>query len=277
MAAEVARYWRHAAVDGVDLLRARYLTHRYGRHAHETYTFGLIEAGVEEFEYGGSLFRASAGAVALLDPDVVHTGHAGTPAGWSYRVMYPQVSVVKDVAAELGWPTGTPRFPQTVLHDATTAALMRSAHQAAEHGDRLASSTLLRTALAGLLRAHAAAGPVTARALAYRAPSAVRDVRDLLPERLADPPTLAELADMTGLSQFALLRAFRAATGLPPHAYLNQLRARQARLLLDEGVLAADVAAEVGFADQAHLTRHFKRVVGVPPAAYQRERLLRAS
>jgi AraC-like DNA-binding protein len=113
--------------------------------------------------------------------------------------------------------------------------------------------------------------------MAYRAPSAVRDVRDLLPERLADPPTLAELADLTGLSQFALLRAFRAATGLPPHAYLNQLRVRQARLLLDEGVLAADVAAEVGFADQAHLTRHFKRVVGVPPAAYQRERLLRAS
>jgi AraC-like DNA-binding protein len=82
---------------------------------------------------------------------------------------------------------------------------------------------------------------------------------------------------MTGLSQFALLRAFRAATGLPPHAYLNQLRVRRARLLLDDGVPAADVAAQVGFADQAHLTRHFKRVVGVPPAAYQRERLQPAS
>jgi len=41
---EVARYWQHAAVDGVDLLRARFITHRYGRHAHETYTFGLIES-----------------------------------------------------------------------------------------------------------------------------------------------------------------------------------------------------------------------------------------
>jgi AraC-like DNA-binding protein len=277
MAAEVARYWRHAAVDGVDLLRARYLTHRYGRHAHETYTFGLIEAGVEEFEYGGSLLRASAGAVALLDPDVVHTGQAATPAGWSYRVLYPEVSVVKDVAAELGWPAGTPRFPQTVLHHPATAGLVRSAHQAAEHGDQLASSTLLRAALAGLLRAHAASGPVADPVPARRAPAAVRDVRDLLHERLADPPALAELAAMTGLSQFALLRAFRAATGLPPHAYLNQLRVRQARLLLDGGVQAADVAVQVGFADQAHLTRHFKRVVGVPPAAYQRERLQPAS
>jgi AraC-like DNA-binding protein len=74
------------------------------------------------------------------------------------------------------------------------------------------------------------------------------------------------------MSPFALLRAFRDETGLPPHAYLNQLRVRLARQLLDGGVAPALVAAEAGFADQAHLTRHFKRVVGVPPGAYQRER-----
>jgi AraC-like DNA-binding protein len=277
MASEVARYWQHAAVAGVDLLRARYVTHRYGRHSHETYTFGLIEAGVEEFDYGSSLLRAGPGAVALLNPDVVHTGQAGTPLGWSYRVLYPQVSVVTRVAAELGWRAGTPWFPQTVLYDPATAALLRSAHRAAECGDQLASSTLLTTALAGLLRAHAAGGPAAGPSPVTRAPDAVGAVRDLLAERLADPPTLAELAAVTGLSQFALLRAFRAATGLPPHAYLNQQRVRRARLLLDDGLPAAEVAARTGFADQAHLTRHFKRVVGVPPAAYQRERLQRAS
>jgi AraC-like DNA-binding protein len=276
MASEVARYWQHAAVEGVDLLRARYVTHRYGRHSHETYTFGLIEAGVEEFEYGSTLQRAGPGAVALLDPDVVHTGHAATAWGWAYRVLYPQVSVVTEVAAELGWRAGTPRFPQTVLYDPATATLLRSAHRAAEWGDQLASSTLLTTALAGLLRAHAAAGPASGPSPVRKAPDAVAMVRDLLAERLADPPSLAELAALTGLSQFALLRAFRAATGLPPHAYLNQLRVRHARRLLDDGLPAAEVAARTGFADQAHLTRHFKRVVGVPPAAYQRERLQRA-
>jgi AraC-like DNA-binding protein len=76
----------------------------------------------------------------------------------------------------------------------------------------------------------------------------------------------------TGMSPFALLRAFRDDTGLPPHAYLNQLRVRLARRLLDRGLAPALVAAEAGFAGQAHLTRHFKRVVGVPPGAYQRER-----
>src|SRR5215469_6062153 len=101
MATEVARYWQHAAVRGVDLLRARFVTHRYGRHAHETYTFGLIERGIEEFEYGRSLQRAGPGAVAMLDPEVVHTGQAATPDGWTYRVMYPEVKVVTDIASEL--------------------------------------------------------------------------------------------------------------------------------------------------------------------------------
>jgi AraC-like DNA-binding protein len=282
MATEVARYWQHAAVLGVDLLRARFVTHRYGRHAHETYTFGLIEAGVEEFEYNGTLLRAGPGDIALLNPDVVHTGHAATPEGWTYRVLYPQVSVVTSVAAELGWRGGTPRFPRTVVHDPASAVLLRQAHQAAEHGDQLASSTLLSRALARLLRAHATVGPAGTLASgpdsgAISAPASVRAVRDLLRDRLADPPSLAELAELTELSQFALLRAFRRETGLPPHAYLNQLRVRRARLLLDGGLAPADVAATTGFADQAHLTRHFKRVVGVPPAAYQRERLRPAS
>ncbi len=196
-------------------------------------------------------------------------------------MLYPEVSVVKDVAAELGWPAGTPRFPQTVLHDPATAALLRSAHQGAEHGDQLASSTLLRAALAGLLRAHAASGPAANPVRARRSPAAVRDVRDLLHERLADPPALAELAAMTGLSQFALLRAFRAATGLPPHAYLNQLRVRRARLLLDSGVPPADVAAQVGLRrpgppDQALQARRRRPARGLPARAAPARRLEQA-
>ena len=110
MPTELARYWRHAAVPGVDLLRARYVTHRYRRHAHETYTVGVIESGVEEFHYGGALLRAGPGAVALLNPEVVHTGQAGVPEGWSYRVLYPAVGLVAGIAADLGGAGGTPVF-----------------------------------------------------------------------------------------------------------------------------------------------------------------------
>jgi AraC-like DNA-binding protein len=253
----------------VDLLRARYITHRYAKHAHETYTIALIEAGVEEFEHGRSLLRAGPGAVALLNPDVVHTGQAGVPEGWSYRVLYPSVRVLKEVAADLGAGPGIPHFPETVVDDQRSAALVRAAHLAAEHGDPLAASSVLHAALAGLLDRHARpAGrePAGGR----RGGRAVRTARELLHERITAPPALGELARLTGLGPHALLRAFRAETGLPPHAYLNQVRVRMARGLLDGGMPPAEVAAVAGFADQAHLSRHFKRIVGVPPGAYQR-------
>jgi AraC-like DNA-binding protein len=256
----------------VDLLRARFVTHRYQRHAHETYTVG-VSSPAWRSPLRRPAVAAGPGAVALLNPEVVHTGQAGVPGGWSYRVLYPAVSLVAGIAAELGAARGTPMFPETVVYDERSARLLRAAHRAAEHGDRLASSSLLRTALAGILSAHAQLGGDGGPPPQPRHSSvAVRGTADALADRLADPPSLDELAVAAGMSPFALLRAFRDATGLPPHAYLNQLRVRLARQLLDAGLPPAEVAAEAGFADQPHLTRHFKRVVGVPPGAYQRER-----
>ena len=64
------------------------------------------------------------------------------------------------------------------------------------------------------------------------------------------------------------IRAFRKEVGLSPHAYLNQLRLLEARRLIAQGRAPADVATQVGFYDQSHLIRHFKRVYGITPGQY---------
>ncbi|GAA3607020.1 AraC family transcriptional regulator [Nonomuraea rosea] len=265
---EQAHFWRHPAVPETDLLRARYVTHRFTRHIHDGYAIGLIVDGVEEFDYRGTLHRAGAGELVLVNPDASHTGQAGTPGGWAYRMLYPSIDALAGIAAELGAPCATPHFPEQVVRDDAVAALLGRTHRAAERGDALAASTLSRTLFARLLTRHAAPRPVAV--LPAEGRRAVREALDLLHDSLVDPPTLEDLAGAVGARPFALLRAFKAATGLPPHAYLTSLRVRQARRLLQTGVRPAQVAAEVGFTDQAHLNRHFKRIVGVPPAAYQR-------
>jgi AraC-like DNA-binding protein len=270
---EVAHYRQHPAEPGVDLLSARYVTHRYARHTHPTYTIGLIEAGVEEFEHAGTTLRAATGQVAILNPEVPHTGQAGVPGGWRYRVIYPAVDLVEDVAADLGAASGTPYFPRTVVDDPDAARLLRAVHHSAGHGDALASSSVLRTAIAGLLRRHAARRPPAGRdGRDAVPPPAVHAARDILHARPADPPSLTELAAAVGAGPYTLLRAFRSAFGLPPHAYLTNLRVHRAREMLDSGLRPAEVAARLGFTDQAHLTRHFKRIIGVPPGAYLRGR-----
>jgi AraC-like DNA-binding protein len=217
--------------------------------------------------------HAPAGSVVLVDPGEVHDGFAGIPEGWSYRTSYPSIEVVSSVASELGL-SGTVTFPEPVVHDPDTAAAFVAAHRAAETADALTTSSLVRAAYARTLRRHARPRSVELPTVAA-GPSAVAVARELLHARFTDPPTLPDLAAAVGLSPFALARAFRAELGLPPHAYLNQLRVRQAKALLDTGEPPADVAQLVGFVDQAHLSRHFKRMYGVPPGAYQRERAAR--
>jgi AraC-like DNA-binding protein len=273
MTREVARYWSHSALPGVDLLQARYVTHRYNRHTHEGYVIALIEDGAEEFEYGGSLERAGTGSLVLVNPDTVHTGQAAVPEGWAYRCLYPSIEVVSGIADDLGAPRGTPFFPDPIVADPDAARLVRAVHRSGEHGDALATSSLFRTMVEAVLR-HARPGAHLDEpdGTAARMSRAVEEAREILHESLLDPPSLEELAAAVGVGAFPLLRAFRAATGLPPHAYLNQQRVRRARRLLDAGLRPAEVAARTGFADQAHLTRHFKRTVGVPPGAYRQGR-----
>jgi AraC-like DNA-binding protein len=81
---------------------------------------------------------------------------------------------------------------------------------------------------------------------------------------------LDEAAAVLHAHPTSLVRAFTARFGIPPHRYLTGRRIDLARRLLLDGVPAAQVAAAAGFHDQAHLTRHFRRMLGTSPAAYAR-------
>ena len=100
---------------------------------------------------------------------------------------------------------------------------------------------------------------------------ALSRAHDLLASRLTENVTLDELASAAGLERFALLRTFASRYGLPPHAWVIQERVRRAQVLLRGGTPPAQVAIEVGFSDQSHLSRHFKRLTGVTPGCYRPE------
>ena len=82
--------------------------------------------------------------------------------------------------------------------------------------------------------------------------------------------TLDLLAAVAGVSRYAVLRAFRRHVGIAPYEYVTQARVEHAKRLLRQGAPIAEVSQQVGFADQSHLTRHFKRLMGVTPGAFAR-------
>ncbi|MFF4805132.1 AraC family transcriptional regulator [Streptomyces sp. NPDC001351] len=267
---ELARHWRYAELPGVDLLRARYIRKEFVRHTHENFVIAAIADGVEVFHHRGADQYAGAGALALVNPDTPHTGRAGVPEGWRYGAVYPSPEVVAEIAAETTFIRGATGFVSPVLDDPYTVGLVHQVLRAAEDSNALAADTLLRVAVTRLLRLNG--GSLPQREVRTAGARIAARARAVLEERLAEPPTLERLAADLGTSPFALLRAFRDAYGMPPHAWLTDARVRRARRLLDAGTTPAETAVAVGFTDQPHLNRHFTRIVGVPPGAYRRER-----
>jgi AraC family transcriptional regulator len=177
------------------------------------------------------------------------------------------------VAAEVGCPATLPADTNIQKLPADHPAVRIVQHLARElepaAGGRLLADGLARAAAVHLLRQFAPVPHV--RAPHAAPPSAVLRAVDLMRRRLAEPLTIDELAAAAGLSRFHFARQFKAATGHPPHEYLVRLRIDRAQELLRQHGRAwnfAAVAHEVGFSDQSHLTRQFKRVVGVTPGEF---------
>jgi len=131
---------------------------------------------------------------------------------------------------------------------------------------------------AHLLRAHSSirGSRLFARAsTGGLAPYQLRRALDRMSDLLADDPSLAELAAVVGLSTKHFARAFRQSTGLAPHQWMIHHRVMHAQaMLVDPAAQLSDIALACGFADQSHFTAAFRKMFGVTPGRYRRERQL---
>ena len=265
MAAIGSGMWRRACAAGqaLDLLHAR-VTEPYAPHVHEEYAVGACTAGREVIRYRGTLHYAGPGSVVVLEPGEAHTGAPADPPDFTYRVMYPAAGLLSDGMGR------TPRFREPVIADTGLAAELGRLHAALGAGlsqtQPLEAESRLSWLLGELVRRHGSPSPDFEVRGAGRV---ARLVMTQLADRLVSPPALAEIAAATGLSRYQLVRSFRTEVGMPPYAWLAQHRVSQARVLLERGCRPAEAAALTGFADQAHLTRWFRRVVGVTPGVYR--------
>jgi AraC-like DNA-binding protein len=101
--------------------------------------------------------------------------------------------------------------------------------------------------------------------------STIQQARRYIEEHFARGVHLRELAEHVGLSPYYLLRAFRAEVGMPPYAYLENMRVHHAQRLIEAGKPLAEVAHEVGFSSQSHLTNRFKKIIGATPGQYAQQ------
>ncbi|TDD20229.1 AraC family transcriptional regulator [Actinomadura sp. KC06] len=254
----------------LDLLTARIGRRHYAPHIHDEYAIGVTVDGMETMRYRGEKVYSGAGSLVVVEPGEAHTGGPARPEGFAYLCVYPGAELL-GAAVNSDEEPAWPHFREPIIDDPQLGEALRLAHRALRLGqDPLEGESRLLGVLGALVRRHAAPSPEEAPGRrGADAGRIARAVAARLSDEMLAPPTLAEVAGDLELSRYQLLRAFREAVGMPPYAWLAQHRVTRARALLDAGHRPAEAATLVGFADQAHLTRWFRRVVGVTPGAYR--------
>jgi AraC-like DNA-binding protein len=251
----------HAWQPGVpgirEVLHATFDHHAYPAHTHDAWTVLLIDDGVVAYDLDRAAQHATPGVVALLPPGVPHDGRSAVDGrGFRKRVLYLEADWLPGAAAG-----AAARRP--ALLDPSAVAAVRRTHaalqaqadaMAAEHG-------VLELRHAVLAEFGDPASTLTDAPLARR-------LRELLDDRLTASFTIAEAAAVLGAHPSHLVRVFSRSYGIAPHRYITGRRVDLARRLLLRGLAPAEAAVAAGFHDQAHLTRHFRRVLGTTPGVF---------
>lgn len=238
---------------------------------HEEIELGVIESGHRVVRCRGTTFRASAGTIVAFSPGEVHAGSPVNSLGSMYRAfLIPRQRLAGLFSRSAGTPDELPLFDRPVIQHRALARKLVDAHEALsrEPADDSKSNVLL-DALEELGRTRASTAPY--ERLTSHSKQAAAGARDYINAHHAELVRLDDIASAVDMSVFHLIRVFRTFTGLTPYAYLSQVRVHRASGLLREGVGISLVACLTGFSDQSHLTRMFKRLVGVTPGEYRRD------
>lgn len=253
---------RDASARRMERIEAYFGGHGYDMHRHDTYAIGRTLSGVQSFAYRRSTTHSTPGGTIVLHPDEPHDGHAGTDAGFHYRMVYIEPSLIQQV---LG---GKP-LPFITGGRSNDPRLFAASETLLQAMDRVIDPLEAEDAIFDL--AHALAGAAGVRrgrqSIDYRA---AEIARACLLDNLEHAITLEDLELASGRDRWSLSRDFRVLYGTSPHRYQIMRRLDMVRRLAAAGQSLADSAAWAGFTDQSHMTRHFTRAFGHSPGHWLR-------
>lgn len=252
--------WRPRVPGVTEVFHAHFTEYAYPMHVHDAWTLLIVDDGAVRYDLERHEHGTPGDTVSLLPPHVPHNGSPATADGFRKRVVYLDGTLLGDelIGAAVDGPD---------LRDPLLRRRVGRLHASlARPGDELEAEsrlTLIGERLRGLLRPRLTAAPRPAD------PALAGTLRELLDERVGEGLALDEAARLLHAHPAHLVRAFSGAYGIAPHQYLMSRRVGRARRLLLDGVPPGETATATGFYDQAHLTRHFRKLVGVTPGRYR--------
>jgi AraC-like DNA-binding protein len=258
-------FFKHPALSFAECRYSVNSGRHYKPHMHKTFSVGAIDHGEVIYQVGGQTARLQPGSLALINPEILHSCNPTESCRRSYYMLYLDVDWCLQLQQSL-WQLETFSPVNIILleDNSTYQQYITMMESLMDEGELLEKEQLLVDLVENVFLQ--ACEPATVRS----EPSLqIEKLRLQLSMNLDRDTSMRQLALELQANPYTLLRNFKAATGITPHAYRLNCRIELARKLLQEGFDLSQVALECGFFDQSHFHRHFKAVTTVTPKEYQ--------
>lgn len=238
----------------------------YDAHSHDEFSFGIIESGNAAYTNLGSSHTIGKGDIVTINPADVHSCNPES-GEWSYKMLFVDTLWFGKIQQQVLERQGSDyyAFQHDFERSAKTKQYFQELYRSLMNGSNsLEAEFHLYQFIEHSFKPDAA----SSSKISPNLPNLVK-VREKLLDNVANNLTMIELADEVGVSQYHLIRSFKQYYGLSPHAYLLDERIKRAKQMLKKGSTIVDTSQCLGFSDQAHFQRNFKKRMAVTPKVYQ--------
>ncbi len=241
----------------------------YHAHSHDEFSFGVIDAGEANYRNQGKKLQIHKGSTVTINPGDVHSCNPKL-GNWSYRMLFVDTTWVGKLQQEMlnvssqdyqffAFPYQNNKLIYQIFSSLFNNLLSEVNPLRAE--EKLIcffeQCFMGKGSNAGINR------------IPKAAIKNIEIVKELILDQLGHTLTLDELSRHAGLSRYHLIRSFKEIYGLSPHAFQLDKRIQKSKILLKQGNSISGIANLLGFADQSHFQRNFKKRIAVTPKQYQ--------
>ena len=263
-------------INGLELLTCSDANYYFLPHFHDSYCIWLNTRSAETYTCKGHSGVLQTGEIGIISPGEVHSNGVFESESRQLLTFYLNADLLQKVAAERAGTSDTSMEFRTDFHPDPDAyrrliALWQTLINSESSLERKSALYEVISLLINRYASHPQRQLDIGREQKRTAREQKRTARviEQFNDRLDEDLRLDELADSVDCTPYYLIRFFKKAIGLTPHAYLLQLRLEKAKELLRQGQSIVDAAFATGFSDQSHLTRHFKIKFGITPGVYR--------